>query len=196
MRAFGTSSAILLVGLMAAPLAPARVAVAQPPPALTYLQPLAPPAVRSVQDRLRQIGLYGGAVDGVWGSDSAGALQQFQQSRGLQVNGQLNEATVVLLGLNPNDLLASGQPFVPSLNPLPPATTGESLTPAGVRAIQSRLQHLGYYTGPEDGVWGPATQDAIERFQQGQGLQTTGQLNQATVVVLGLDPNVLVSRAR
>lgn len=195
MRAFGKSSAILLAGLLAVPL-PVRGAVAQQPPALTYLQPLAPPAVRAVQDRLRQLGLYGGAVDGVWGSDSAAALERFQQSRGLQVNGQLNQATVALIGLNPSDLLASGQPFVPSSNALPPVATGETLTPAGVRAIQSRLQHLGYYTGPEDGVWGPATQDAIQRFQQGQGLQATGQLNPATVAVLGLDPNVLVSRAR
>jgi peptidoglycan hydrolase-like protein with peptidoglycan-binding domain len=140
--------------------------------------------------------LYSGAVDGAWGADSAAALERFQQSRGLQVNGQLNQATVVLLGLNPNDLLASGSPITPAQNALPPAVTGETLTPDAVRAIQNRLRQLGYYTGPNDGIWGPATQGAVQSFQQGQGLQPTGQLNPATVAVLGLDPNILVSRAR
>ena len=39
---------------------------------------------------------------------------------------------------------------------------------------------------------GGATQQAIERFQQGRGLQANGQLNPATIAALGLDPNMLV----
>ena len=35
------------------------------------------------------------------------------------------------------------------------------------------------------------TQAAIERFQQGRGLQATGQINPATAQALGLDPNNL-----
>ena len=39
-----------------------------------------------------------------------------------------------------------------------------------------------------DGAWGASTQAAIERFQQGRGLQATGQMNPATARELGLDP--------
>jgi peptidoglycan hydrolase-like protein with peptidoglycan-binding domain len=61
-----------------------------------------------------------------------------------------------------------------------------------VRAVQSRLRALNFYRGEEDGIWGGSTQAALERFQQGQGLQASGQLNPATITALGLDPNLLV----
>jgi murein L,D-transpeptidase YcbB/YkuD len=34
-------------------------------------------------------------------------------------------------------------------------------------------------------------QSAIERFQQGRGLQATGQLKPVTISAMGLDPNNL-----
>ena len=48
-----------------------------------------------------------------------------------------------------------------------------------------------FYRGAVDGIWGAGTQAAIERFQQGRGLQATGQVNPATAQALGLDPNNL-----
>jgi peptidoglycan hydrolase-like protein with peptidoglycan-binding domain len=60
-----------------------------------------------------------------------------------------------------------------------------------VRNIQGRLKQLGYYSGGIDGVWGPEMQSALARFQQGQGLQATGQINPATVTAMGLDANNL-----
>ena len=57
--------------------------------------------------------------------------------------------------------------------------------------MQARLRALGFYRGQADGVWGPGTQAAIERFQQGRGLQATGQINPVTAQALGLDPNNL-----
>src|SRR5205814_4254282 len=50
---------------------------AQPPP-LTYAQPLSQAGVMTVQQRLKQNGAYAGQTDGVWGPDSAAALEQFQ----------------------------------------------------------------------------------------------------------------------
>ncbi|HEY0419208.1 MAG TPA: peptidoglycan-binding domain-containing protein, partial [Acetobacteraceae bacterium] len=66
--------------LVACLLASTLPALAQPVPPLTYVQPLSPQAVQSVQDKLRQAGVYSGVSDGVWGPDSAVALQRFQQS--------------------------------------------------------------------------------------------------------------------
>ena len=166
-------------------------AIAQPAPPLTYAQPLAPAAVRIVQDRLRQLGLYSGRVDGVWGSDSAAALQRFQETHGLQVTGQLNAATAATLGLNPPDLLAAGQPAPPAPPPPAGAAAAGTVSPDAVRAVQTRLRALNFYSGPVDGVWGGATQGALQRFQEGQGLQPNGQLNPATISALGLDPNML-----
>jgi peptidoglycan hydrolase-like protein with peptidoglycan-binding domain len=191
---FGPPLAALL---LASTLAPTG-ALAQPAGGLAYTQALSPEAVRQVQERLRQTGAYQGRVDGVWGPDSQAALDRFQQSRGLQVTGQLNPATVTTLGLNAAELVAvssaTGGPAVA------PGSVGGGgmgpLSPAAVRNVQARLRALGFYGGGVDGIWGPRTQSAIERFQQGRGLQVTGQLNPTTVSAMGLDPNNLLAPYR
>jgi peptidoglycan hydrolase-like protein with peptidoglycan-binding domain len=185
------TSSLILVGLLGA-MAPtaAPPLAAQTPPPLTYTQQLTPQAVQMVQQRLRQQGAYNGEIDGVWGADSQAALERFQQTHGLQVTGQLNQATVATLGIPPDQLLSAGQP-APSAAVATPVA-GSTLSPAAVQAIQTRLRDLNYYNGPTDGIWGAETQQAIERFQQGRALQVNGQLNPATVAALGLDPNILV----
>jgi peptidoglycan hydrolase-like protein with peptidoglycan-binding domain len=161
---------------------------AQPSP-LTYVQPLSQAGVLAVQQRLKQSGAYGGPTDGVWGPESTAALEQFQRANGLQVTGQLNQATVATLGLNPADLLAIAPAGVPRAS----ASAAEPLSQDVIRAVQSRLRQLGFYSGRIDGIWGPNMQASLQRFQQGRGLQATGQLNPATATALGLDPNNLAA---
>jgi peptidoglycan hydrolase-like protein with peptidoglycan-binding domain len=156
---------------------------------LAYVQPLTPAAVQAVQDHLRSAGAYNGAVDGVWGPDSVAALQRFQASKQLQVTGQLNQATAATLGLDPSVLLSPQQATLTP--PVPPA---DSLRPTSVRAVQSQLRQLGFYSGGTDGVWGPSTASALERFQQSRGLPPNGQLNPATVSALGLSADAMAYR--
>lgn len=177
----GLATASLLLGLSAG-------AHAQAPAQLTYQQPLAPPAVHEVQDRLRQAGVFTGASDGVWGPDSQSALQQYQQTHGLQVTGQLNQATATMLGVTMNDMLAVGAP------PPPPAPVQGPLSPASISRLQARLAQLGYYRGGVDGVWGSEMENALTRFQQASGNQVTGRLNPQTVTAMGMDPNTLTMR--
>jgi peptidoglycan hydrolase-like protein with peptidoglycan-binding domain len=178
--------AIVAGSLLAGALS-ALPAAAQTPQPLSYVQPVAPQAVQDVQSRLRQAGVYTGQIDGVWGVDSQAALERYQQGHQLQVTGQLNQATAATLGLDPNALLT-----VPVAAPPPPPAV--QLQPGSVRAIQARLRSLGFYNGAVDGVWGDGTQAAIERFQQGRGLQPNGQLNPATVGAMGFGPDVLAYR--
>ena len=161
------------------------------PPQLTYVQPLSRPAVQAVQGRLHQSGDYAGNIDGVWGPDSVVALQRFQQTHGLQVTGELNQATVATLGLDPDGLFGNG-PQMANVAPMP--APGATISPDAVRAVQSRLGQLGFYRGEPDGVWGPGTQNAIARFQQSRGLEPNSQLNPATVSALGLQPGVFAAR--
>lgn len=183
------SHATAAVVLLAAPLSPHAVAQSEP---LTYAQPLSPAGVMAVQQSLKRAGAYSGRADGVWGGDSATALEQFQRKHGLQSARQLNQATVATLGLNPGELLEAAPAGVPKSPPATAAT--EPLTSDVIRGIQGRLRQLGFYSDHIDGIWGPGMQSSIERFQQGRGLQATGQLNPATVTALGLDPNNLASQ--
>jgi peptidoglycan hydrolase-like protein with peptidoglycan-binding domain len=187
MRQIGIAAAVLLGIAM-----PASTALAQAPPQLTYVQPLTPQALKEVQQRLKQLGAYTGGTDGIWGRDSQAALEHFQQSRGLQVTGQLNQATAATLGLTPSDLLALG----PTPNPPPLPMRGDALRADAVRTIQGRLRQLGLYNGETDGVWGPGTESAVERFQQSRGLQPTGQLDPNTLTTMGLDPNTVLAQTR
>lgn len=159
----------------------ATAAFAQQPPPLSYVQPIAPPGLRAVQDSLHRAGIYGGAADGVWGQDSQAALQQFQQAHALLVTGQMNPATAQALGLDPARLL--------EIAPFQAAPPPMRLGPDAIRNIQSRLRQMGYYEGGLDGEWGPGTQSAVARLQQQRGLQPTGQLTPPTVTAMGLDPN-------
>jgi peptidoglycan hydrolase-like protein with peptidoglycan-binding domain len=163
----------------------ASVALAQtPPPQLFYAQPVPQSGVAAVQQRLKLSGLYVGPTDGIWGPESAAALEHYQRNNGLAVTGLLNPATVAMLGLDPAALV--GPPAPP-----PPAPALAPLLPDVVRTIQTRLRSLGFYNGQIDGIWGPSMQSALQQFQQGRGLQATGQLTPATATALGLDPNNL-----
>jgi peptidoglycan hydrolase-like protein with peptidoglycan-binding domain len=173
--------------ISAAPIS--HAAFAQAPAPLAYVQAVPPAGVQTVQNSLRRAGNYTGAVDGVWGADSISALQRFQANHQLQVTGQLNQATLAALGIDPTALL--GTPQFAAAPPPPPA---ENLQPASVRAVQARLRDLGFYTGAVDGVWGQSTQSAVGQFQANRGLQPNGVLSTPTVTAMGLPPDSLAYR--
>src|SRR4030095_3131524 len=58
--------------------------------------------------------------------------------------------------------------------------------PALVRNVQQALNDKGYNAGPVDGQYGPATEEAVRRFQQASGLPQTGGLEQSTLTALGV----------
>jgi peptidoglycan hydrolase-like protein with peptidoglycan-binding domain len=62
------------------------------------------------------------------------------------------------------------------------------VSPGMVRRVQTALQQQGTYNGAIDGLWGPATQSALQNFQQSHGLRATGELNTPTLTALNLQP--------
>ena len=174
-------------------LATPGLALAQAAPGLTYSQALSSGVMAMVQEKLQQAGLYSGRADGVWGPESQAALERFQQTRNLQVTGQLNQATAATLGIPPAELLSSRNAPAPASAASP---VQETVSPAVIRNVQQRLRALGFYRGSVDGLWGASTQTSLERFQQGRGLQATGQVNPLTLQALGLDPNAPAARPR
>jgi hypothetical protein len=55
-----------------------------------------------------------------------------------------------------------------------------------VRKIQEALQAKGHDVGGIDGIMGPRTQQALREFQQQQGIERTGRIDQATRSALGV----------
>lgn len=184
-------------GLLLAPAFDGREAQAQAQTQaqapVSYVQPLSPQAQKEVQRQLKELGVYSGAVDGIWGRDSQEALERFQQTRGLQVTSNLNQATLATMGLKPAELLSLGDQTGAMAGR---DVQGRALKPEAVRTIQGRLKQLGLYAGDADGIWGDSTQAALERFQRDRGLQASGRLDPNTLTTMGLDSNVVLAQTR
>jgi peptidoglycan hydrolase-like protein with peptidoglycan-binding domain len=60
------------------------------------------------------------------------------------------------------------------------------LGPEQIRQAQTVLKQKGFDVGLADGIMGPRTRKALIAFQQQQGLQGTGQIDQRTVTALGM----------
>lgn len=78
----------------------------------------------------------------------------------------------------PNSTSAPAQPTTPS-SPVHPVQP-----PAAVVKLQQELGQLNYYEGPDDGIMGPQTIQAITYLQRDAHLPQTGQMNAATQAAL------------
>lgn len=55
-----------------------------------------------------------------------------------------------------------------------------------VRDVQRGLASRGYDVGPQDGIYGDSTQQALRRFQRDQRMSTSGQIDAQTLAALGV----------
>jgi hypothetical protein len=63
---------------------------------------------------------------------------------------------------------------------------GVPVADSTVQIVQTRLAQQGYYNGPVDGIFGPATRDALAKYQIAKHLNVTGSLSPDTLQSLGL----------
>jgi hypothetical protein len=68
------------------------------------------------------------------------------------------------------------------------ADNGAPMADTTVQAVQTELTQLGYYNGPVDGIFGPATRDAVAKYQMDKQLDVTGSLSPDTLQSLGVPP--------
>jgi curli biogenesis system outer membrane secretion channel CsgG len=78
---------------------PAPAAVTSPAPAAAPSGPPSAAVTAQAQERLNALGFNVGKPDGTAGPRTRQAIQRFQQSKGLEVNGQLDSQTLSALGL-------------------------------------------------------------------------------------------------
>ncbi len=86
-------------------------------------------------------------------------------------------------------MTASASPIAVQAPSLPQVVVGlrQGANGAEVVALQNALMGAGVKVpGGADGVFGPATKSALTAYQSRSGLETTGDVNQATAVSLGL----------
>jgi N-acetylmuramoyl-L-alanine amidase len=181
MRRLLPLAGVLLVAACAEPYGPGRVSSAPQYSSVTapgYVASQPSAEVRDAQLRLRSLGLYDGAIDGMWGPDTQAAVERFQRQHGLALTSRLDSATTRAMRID-----VPTQQYSSAIAPLPTVPQPS----AEVRDAQHRLRALGLYDGPIDGLWGPETQAAVDRFQRQQGLALSTRLDSATMRALRAD---------
>ena len=136
-----------------------------------YGQPQGEPRVRALQRSLLALGQRPGPVDGLYGPLTEAAVERLQRDSGLAVDGIVGPQTRRVLNAK-TPQLARGAGY------------GQLGGSPQVRGIQRRLRALGHRPGPVDGLYGPRTQAAMERFQRAAGQPASGVLSPATAVAL------------
>ena len=65
----------------------------------------------------------------------------------------------------------------------------QKLSKDEIQQVQQALDQKGFKSGQPDGVLGPETKNAIKEFQQKQGWNATGELDNQTLSALGVSTN-------
>jgi peptidoglycan hydrolase-like protein with peptidoglycan-binding domain len=152
--------------------APATKAAA---PSARLGAPTVPPErlalVRDIQTELASRGLYDGLADGLAGPKTVGAIRNFQESAGLDIDGEPSAALLRSIRSSP---LAAARPdpiatLITSSTPSPPARS--------VMLVERALAALGYGPLKVDGLIDADTQAAIVRFEQDRSLPVTGRIS-------------------
>jgi len=132
--------------------------------------------VSDIQRELSKRGFFDGPTDGVYGAKTDAAIRDFEQAAGMKPSLQPDEA--LLRAIMRSAFLASS----PSA-PRPPApiatraTPGKPASATHLVAVQRALADFGYGQLKPNGILGPETRAAIERFERERKLPVTGQIS-------------------
>jgi peptidoglycan hydrolase-like protein with peptidoglycan-binding domain len=122
------------------------------------------PAVKDLQEALKTLGFDPGPADGIFGEQTENAVKQFQQARGIPVDGVVGRVTWINI-----DEADQSHPVL---------TLGSTGLP--VRRLQSRMSAVGFDMGGVDGRFGPKTDAAVRKLQQDFNLTVDGIVGQQT----------------
>lgn len=127
-------------------------------------------AVTDIQRRLKKLGYDIDEPEGAFGAATDTCVKQFQQNRGLLVDGIVGEETW-------QDLVeasyALGSRTIYLRNPY--------LQGDDVKTVQLWLRTVGFNPGPIDGCYGPQSQRALKQFQCDVGLNNDGIISTETI---------------
>jgi peptidoglycan hydrolase-like protein with peptidoglycan-binding domain len=154
-----------------------RPAEAAPPKAVA---PRAPgEIITDIQRELARRGFYDGAVDGLYGPKTDGAIRDFEQMAGLKPSAEPNEALLQAIVRSPAKVAkAAGAAAPPARTTVvrPPEAVPDRPAPSRrVVALQRALAEYGYGQIKPTGIVDTETQAAIEKFERERKLPITGQ---------------------
>jgi peptidoglycan hydrolase-like protein with peptidoglycan-binding domain len=148
----------------------------------TLFQGATGPAVRTLQELLRNRRFFLSAVNGIFDQSTFESVTLFQQSRGMRGDGVVGPSTWAALRSGANNATPTPTPR-PQPSPVPgfePILSRGASGPA-VTELQRLLLSRGFYRGTIDGDFGFGTEASVMRFQSSRrDLGNSGVVDAAT----------------
>ncbi|MEZ5427531.1 MAG: peptidoglycan-binding domain-containing protein [Pyrinomonadaceae bacterium] len=150
--------------------------------------------ISAAQRILKQNGSFQGEETGRYSNELRAAIRDYQSANGLKRKGSLNRATLEKMGIeltedqaaipvNPNDLAsaddAGGAPK--KRGPVFRATKAQ------ITEVQNKLKAEGLYAGESDGKFNDDFRAAIRKWQEANGVKSTGTLNKMTLEAMKIE---------
>ncbi len=140
------------------------------------------PLIADIQQALTRKGFYDGAIDGLWGAKTDGAVRAFLQAAGSNANAEASKS--LLRTIKASTAQASKTAAPPADDPIARLLAPLSTSPVPskrVLAVQRVLADFGYGQIKPTGVSDAETKAAIEKFEREHGLPVTGQMSDGLV---------------
>ena len=140
-------------------------------------------SVKELQAKLNALGYNCGAVDGIFGSKTYAAVVAFQKAMGIGVDGVVGpetwgklDVTGITVTTAPSAVTSAVNLTISSNMPLiTKGSTGDA-----VKALQTKLNALGYDCGKVDGIFGDKTLAAVKAYQTDKALLVDGKVGNQT----------------
>ncbi len=143
----------------------------------TYIRPGSTGStVRSVQEKLKALGIYSGSITGNAGDKTIAAIKAFQERYGLTADGIAGPQTIAKIDAVYSEKGGSSSSSGSDKSGLKLGSSGTD-----VRDLQNDLTTLGYYWAEITGNFGTKTEEAVIRFQKAKGLTADGVAGSKTI---------------
>lgn len=146
------------------------------------------PVVGDLQQLLQEAG-FPIQADDLFGPQTFAAVEEYQKSRGLDVDGVVGRQTWTALLTDQPSVEYAKSPVkitlrAPDTHPSTRRTLKISAKGLDVSDLQRRLKTLGFKPGKEDGVFGRRTLKAVKEYQASRSLETDGIVGRRTWTAL------------
>ena len=134
--------------------------------------------ITEAQAKLKTSGTYAGEADGKYNDDFRAGLKKYQEANSLEKSGNLNEATLMKMGIALTD---SQKGIETPADDSKPKRIVFRASKDQIMQAQKNLKTTGSYAGEADGKYNDDFRASIKEFQGENGLKKSGSLNRATL---------------
>ena len=150
--------------------------------------------ITQAQTMLKGKSMYSGEATGKLDPDTRTALKKFQSENGLNATSTLNRATLEKMNIELTDKqkempipASSYETAVKDDKTDKPKRVIFRASKEQIMQAQKMLKEKEMYSGDETGKLDDATRDGLKKYQEANGLKSTGTLNQITLEKMGIE---------